>query len=108
MLTKRFFACLSFVLIYYLIQFTAAVGVVNFYSDADRHLSCNGLGPIESADVYDGALLLLAIFHIVEWIKMALLLTVVVLGHVMRHLMYVYVFLFLNTIFGCIAVIVAL
>ena len=44
LITKRFAIYFSFVLLYYLIQVSAAAGVVNFYSDADRHNSCNGIG----------------------------------------------------------------
>ena len=47
--------------------------------------------------VYDGVLLLLAIYHIIEWLKTTIVLTVVFVG---INLMYVYLFLILNTLFG--------
>ena len=47
--------------------------------------------------VYDGVLLLLAIYHIIEWLKTTIVLTVVFVG---INLMYIYLFLILNTLFG--------
>ncbi len=88
---------------YYCIQLVLTIGVVNVYSDADRFLLCNeNQTPLEAADVFDNALLLLAIFHLIEWIKTTFLLTVVCVG---INLMHVYYFLFWNTIFGVIAVV---
>lgn len=110
LISGRFMAYFVYVLAYYLIQLTGCVGVVNFYSDVDRFNSCGieGYLPVDNAKVYDGALLLLAIFHLIEWIRTTLLFTVVVLGQTMQVLLYAYAFLFLNTIFGIIVVIYAM
>ena len=105
LMSRRLLVFGSYNLLYYLIQLTAAVGVVNFYCDIDRFNSCGGLSPLDSASVYDKALLLLAIYHIIEWVKSTILLTVVFLGGVMRHLMYVWFLLELNTIFGIVCVV---
>ena len=52
--------------------------------------------------VYDNVLLLLAIYHIVEWLKTTIVLTVVFVG---INLMWIYVFLILNTLFGILVII---
>ena len=51
---------------------------------------------------YDGVLLLLAIYHIIEWLKTTIVLTVVFVG---INLMWIYVFLILNTLFGILVII---
>ena len=48
-------------------------------------------------EVYDKVLLLLAIYHIIEWLKTTIVLTVVFVG---INLMWVYIVLILNTLFG--------
>ena len=42
LLTGRFFTMGSFVLVYYLLQLVACIGVVNFYSDVSRFEACGG------------------------------------------------------------------
>jgi hypothetical protein len=91
----------SFITVYYSLQLVACIAVTNFYGDADRFTSCGpdkaNTSPIDSANVFDGVLLLLAIYHIIEWLKTTLLLTVACVG---LNLMHVYYFLGLNTLFG--------
>ena len=41
LLTKRFCTYFVYVLIYYLIQVTCCIALVNFYGDADRFIPCN-------------------------------------------------------------------
>ena len=60
---------------------------------------------MDAAAVYDTALLLLAIYHLIEWIKTTLVLTVVFVG---LNLMWLYYILSLNTLFGLIAIIVTM
>ena len=96
----------SFVLVYYLLQLVACIGVVNFYGDASRFELCGGeTDPLEAAKVYDIALLLLAIFHMIEWVKTTFALTVVCVG---INLMWVYYLFFWNTIFGVVVIIIAM
>ena len=52
--------------------------------------------------VYDNVLLLLAVYHIVEWLKTTIVLTVVFVG---INLMWIYLFLILNTLFGILVII---
>ena len=52
--------------------------------------------------VYDTAILLMAIYHLIEWIKTTLILTVTCVG---INLMYLYYPLILNQVYGVIAVI---
>lgn len=89
----------SFILIYYLLQLVGAIGAVNFYGDADRFMCC-GTGdcdPLDAAKVFDRAILLLSIYHMIEWVKTTFLLTVVCVG---INLMHIYYAFFWNTIFG--------
>ena len=60
---------------------------------------------MDAAAVYDTALLLLAIYHLIEWIKTTLVLTVVFVG---LNLMWFYYILSLNTLFGIVAIIVTM
>ena len=105
LITGRFCVYFIYVLFYYLIQLAACIGVVNFYGDADRFIACNGgtlSDPEEAAKVFDVALLLLAIYHLVEWIKTTILFTVVIVG---INLMWIYYVLCINSLFGIIAII---
>jgi len=69
---------------YYLVQFIGCVTVVNLYSDRDRLLPCATTGtlanPEEASKVFDLPLLMLAIWHMIEWIRTTILLTVVCIG----------------------------
>ena len=68
----------------------------------------NEFGPAtieNSSSVYGTALLLLGMFHIIEWFRTIVLLTVTCMKY--EILMYVNNFLFLNLIFGFVAAIYA-
>ena len=60
---------------------------------------------MEAAGVFDLALLLFAIFHLIEWIKTSLLLSVACVG---LPLMHVYYALGINTIYGLVCTVYAL
>ena len=84
-----------------------AIGAVNFYGDADRFMCC-GTGdcdPLDAAKVFDRAILLLSIYHMIEWVKTTFALTVVCVG---INLMWVYYLFFWNTIFGVVVIIIAM
>ena len=103
LITKRWVKFSSFVGIYYMLQLTGCIGVVNFYSDVDRFTACTpGQAPLDAASVFDVPLLLFAIYHLIEWIKTTLLLSVACVGLPLMHVYYV---LGLNTLYGCIAAI---
>ena len=61
--------------------------------------------PLDAAAVFDRPLLLLAIYHIIEWIRATFLFTVVTVG---LNLMWVYYIMSVNTLFGLIVVIYAM
>jgi len=90
--------------IWYLTQFIGAVAVINLYSDDDRLKPCSATGtlsdPDESSKVLDLPLLLLAIFHMIEWIRYTVLLTVVCIGTNISILYYIGA---PNTLYGLIA-----
>ena len=92
-----------FVGTYYIIQLAGCIGVVNFYGDSDRFTACTeGQLPKEAALVFDTPLLLLAIYHMIEWIKTTFLLTVVCVN---INLMCFYYILAFNTFYGVIAIV---
>lgn len=72
--------------LWYLAQFIGSVACVNLYSDIDGTLPCtmeptHELSNAEkSREVFDLPLLLLSIFHIIEWLRATFLLTVILIG----------------------------
>ena len=82
--------------LWYLTQFIGAVACINLYSDDDRLKVCvqetiedlakpasekhELTDSDRSSEVFDVPLLLIAIFHIVEWIRTTVLLTVILIG----------------------------
>lgn len=98
----------SLVTLYYLFQFVCCVGSVNVYSDADRLIPCSATGPLSNPDnasrVFDLPLLLLGIFHMIEWLRASTLLTIVCIGVNITALWYITM---INSIFGLVAYVVA-
>ena len=80
--TKLIFGLLG--LFWYLGQFIGAVATINLYSDIERLKPCALTGdladPYKAAEVFDLPFLLLAIYHIIEWLRATLLLTVIMIG----------------------------
>ena len=70
--------------VWYLAQFIGCVACINLYSDNERNFPCALTGdlanPENAAKVFDTPLLMLAIFHIIEWIRATFLLTVTLIG----------------------------
>ena len=100
--------------LWYLAQFIGAVSCINLYSDVDRLNRCEPLNPAllendpkqpelsdpeKASEVFDAPLLLLAIFHIVEWIRTTLLLTIICIG--VNWVIFWYISS-INTLFGLI------
>lgn len=89
--------------VYYLTQFILALTASNFYSDADRFLGCDYDGyrtPVEATKGLDTAILLLAIYHIIEWLRTTILLMISCTG---ANFTLVYYITALNIIFGFVA-----
>lgn len=104
-MNRKFKTFTAIVGVYYLLQFFASISAVNLYSDISRNGECSW-GPEDSktvvvgeeaSAVMDTPILLLAIYHIVEWVRCTILLTVVCLG---QNLMKVWYALMVNTLFG--------
>lgn len=79
--------------LYYLIQFVMCVGICNFYGDVSRYYICQreDLSYIRGEDasaVYDLALYMTGIFHVVEWIRATILLVVIFIGVNLMHVWY--------------------
>ena len=100
--TKKVYAVT--ITFWYLAQFIGAVAVINLYSDSARRIPCADEGDLarknESSKVFDLAFLLIAIYHMVEWVRMTVLLTVVIIGVNITAVWYITV---PNTIYGLIA-----
>ena len=75
---------ISMLFIQYLLEMSAYIASANFYSDVDRLLPCTYTGPLsdpnEATKVYDLSILLLGIFHVITWVRVAVLCCVVCLG----------------------------
>jgi|EP00353_Schmidingerella_taraikaensis_P002579 hypothetical protein len=87
----------------YLAQFIGAVACINLYSDVDRLKPCSLTGELadgeKSSEVFDMPLMLMAVYHIIEWIRTTVLLTVILIGVNWAIFWYA---TSLNTLFGLI------
>ena len=89
--------------VYYLLQFILALSAANFYSDSDRFLNCGIDGwntPATATTAFDTALKLLAVYHIIEWLRTTILLMISCTG---ANLTLVYYVTGLNFIYGLVA-----
>ena len=80
--------------------------MVNFYGDIDRFTKCDkdsDQTPEEAAAVFDLPLLLLAIYHIIEWLKVTATLTIICVK--VNLVMCYYIVTPLNTLYGVIVII---
>lgn len=93
-------------LIGYIGHFFLIIISINLYSDSDRLLSCNPEwinGDERNSEIYDKALVLLASYHIIEWVRIIMFLVTLILG---QNLILLYYISSLNTLFGVAAYIV--
>jgi hypothetical protein len=84
----------------YIGHFFLIVIGINLYCDHDRLLKCGEGrydGDEKSTEVYDTGLLLLIIYHLIEWARIITFGVCVVIGANLMHLYYV---TSLNTLFG--------
>lgn len=83
---------------YYLIQFACCVSACNFYSDQSRLSPClrNDGSFVEAGNqasaVYDAAIKLAGVFHVMEWVRTTILLVVICLGVNLMHVWYLSAF----------------
>jgi hypothetical protein len=100
-LHKKFGMFGSIVGFYYIVQFICCVAACNFYSDISRMQPCNSGDVMISGDdasaVYDTAIKLAGVFHIIEWIRTTLLLTIICIG---VNLMKVWYFTMITALYG--------
>ena len=97
----------TWALFFYIGQFLLIVLCINDYSDGTRELDCGGYSNSEDknpTEVYDTALLLLAIYHLIEWVRVIIFAVCVVIG---ANLMIVWYITTPNAIFGIICYIIA-
>lgn len=95
------------ILFEYLFQMVGYIAAANFYSDADRLTPCAYTGELSNPDnasaQFDIALLLIGTFHMVSWLRCALLATIMLLS---LDLMKIWYITMISTIFGLIAYVV--
>lgn len=93
---------------WYLAMFIGCVACINLYGDTDRENPCAATGtlanPDEATKVFDTPLLLLAVWHIIEWIRTTVLLTIVLIGVNWTITWYILV---PNTLFGLVVYAIA-
>lgn len=83
---KKFLLFTPIVGVYYILQFIMCVSACNFYSDATRNAPCgkdeNGtiISGSDASAIMDNAMYLVGIYHIMEWIRATILLTVILIG----------------------------
>ena len=90
----------SWTLVGYIGHFLLIVIGINLYCDHDRFSKCGKgeyKGDPRSAEVYDTALLMLAIYHLIEWARIITFGVCVVIG---ANLMHIYYVTALNTLYG--------
>lgn len=103
LMNKKYGMFSAIVGVYYLVQFVACVSAVNMYSDVTRNAICSpdggltGVAGEEASAVMDPAIVLLAVYHIIEWIRCTVLLTVICLGVNLMHVWYATA---LNSVYG--------
>lgn len=93
-------------LIGYLGHFFLIIISINLYCDSDRLLSCNSEwknGDERNSEIFDKALVLLAAYHLIEWVRIIMFLVTIILG---QNLVFLYYVSGINTLFGLAAYIV--
>ena len=70
--------------LWYIAQFIGCVATINLYSDNERLKPCSLTGdladPDKASEVFDLPLVMLAIFHIIEWLRTTIMLVVILIG----------------------------
>jgi hypothetical protein len=105
-LQKRWglFSILTSVVYFY--HFISAVLGLDMFCHWTRFTGCAGASDFKEASaVYDGAIMVVCIFHIVEWVRQSILITTVLVGYPWLP---AYFFLSINIPFGIIALIIGM
>ena len=91
----------------YCYHFTWTVAGVDNYCDGSRNYQCvkDIPGGEESSAIYDLGIALVAIFHMIEWLRQTVFLTTALVN---VNLMPLYYFLSINVPFGFVAMIIGL
>lgn len=90
----------------YAYHFVSAILGVDVFCSYTRFTGCVGATTFQEAtEVYDSALMIICIFHIIEWIRQTVFVTVVLVG--VPWLPVYFLLGFLNLPFGIIACIIA-
>ena len=89
----------------YFYHFAWTVAGVDNYCDYTRTKQCNGMNGDESSGVYDLAIGMVTIFHMIEWLRQTVFLTTALVN---VNLMPLYYLLSVNVPYGFIAMIVAI
>merc|ERR1719443_558522 len=84
-LGKKYLTCGLIVFVYYAVQFVMCVSACNHYSDVSRKNICEVGGELvltetDASEVLDGPIYTTGIFHIMEWIRTTMLLSVIMIG----------------------------
>ena len=83
----------TLIAIEYLMEMVAYIASANFYSDVDRLTPCTFTGTLAGSDAasayFDEPILLLGIFHLISWLRVAVLSIVVCLGINLMHVWYI-------------------
>jgi hypothetical protein len=92
-LHKKFGMFGSIVGFYYIVQFICCVAACNFYSDIARFDPCTKGDMLitgeDASAVFDTAIKLAGVFHVIEWIRTTLLLTIICIGVNLMKVWYV-------------------
>lgn len=96
---KKIVFC-SWALFGYVMQFLLCISALNVYSDKDRHLKCgkSQTDPhIDPSSYYDAALFLMAVYHMIEFVRFTLFMTC---AFIEVNLIQIWYALGINTLFG--------
>ena len=106
LLTKRWKFTTGPIFVYYMINFVMCVCACNFFSDVTRQLTCtlddgSTVTGEKASEVFDASLRLVAIWHIIEWVRSTVMLCITMLGA--PFLIFWYVTGVFSALFGLIA-----
>lgn len=109
-MNKQFCRLSLLVFVLYVLEFVGAVAACNFYSDVTRTNTCvvdddKLLEGDEASWVYDVPIKMCAVYHIIQWIRCAMLIASITMGS--SNLMWLWYLTLVNNIYGFIAFLMA-
>lgn len=109
-INKRMAISAPIIGIYYIIQFMCCVCACNFFSDVTRKNECLIEGSVvtdeDASKILDLPIAMAGIWHIIEWIRTTVLLTVIFIGA--HQLMWVWYVTMINAFYGIACLIVVM